>query len=160
MTQPNKQRACALTSSTLQRVTLVALLLLAPHLGGCATIINGTTQTIPVATEPPGAEVYVDGTIKGHTPVNLQLNRKESYQVRLALSGYPDRNLNMESKMGGGIGGNILFGGLIGVAVDAGTGASRYFSPKAIDWDFVARSEENPNKMKRDARTGTYGPSQ
>ena len=42
----------------------------------CATIANGTSQRIEVASEPPGATVYVDGAEVGTTPTEVVLSRR------------------------------------------------------------------------------------
>jgi hypothetical protein len=49
----------------------------------------GTTQYafLKVATTPAGAQVYVNGSLKGMTPVKLRLNLGK-YKVRLARSGF------------------------------------------------------------------------
>lgn len=43
--------------------------------------------TLVVDSSPPGAEVYVDGGLKGRTPLRLSL-KEGTYQVELRLAGY------------------------------------------------------------------------
>jgi hypothetical protein len=52
-------------------------------LTGCATLFAGSTA-VPVATNPPGAIVYVNGVPTGQTPtmINLESNRPANIQIR------------------------------------------------------------------------------
>lgn len=63
---------------------------------GCAVLFRGTVQTVPVGSEPPGAEVFVDGERIGETPLALQLWRGRGYDVVLRLGG-EERRLRLES---------------------------------------------------------------
>ncbi|NIO49571.1 MAG: PEGA domain-containing protein [Candidatus Aminicenantes bacterium] len=38
----------------------------------CATIISGTSQKIPVTSNPSGAKIIVDGIEVGNAPLNLK----------------------------------------------------------------------------------------
>ena len=42
---------------------------------GCATTINGSTQLVAVASDPPGARVFMDDRAVGVTPIRIELNR-------------------------------------------------------------------------------------
>ena len=44
---------------------------------GCATMFQGSSQKIPVASTPAGAAVTVNGQPMGVTPLFLDLKRKE-----------------------------------------------------------------------------------
>jgi hypothetical protein len=46
------------------------------------------TQTVPVFSDPSGAEVTVDGISKGQTPVSLVLERNKDHMVVVAKEGY------------------------------------------------------------------------
>ncbi|MBD3335106.1 MAG: PEGA domain-containing protein, partial [Candidatus Eisenbacteria bacterium] len=48
------------------------------------------------ATDPPGAEVFIDGQHIGRSPASLQLE-PGSHKVRLLLAGYPEDTLTIES---------------------------------------------------------------
>lgn len=45
-------------------------------------------QSIPVSSNPSGAEVSVDGLVVGKTPIRLHLERNENHIVTLRLAGY------------------------------------------------------------------------
>lgn len=56
----------------LRTIALAAVLVMA----GCATIFNGTSQRIQVISEPPGAEVFLDGELAGTTPTEIVVSRR------------------------------------------------------------------------------------
>jgi hypothetical protein len=113
--------------------TALALLFCAIFMSGCATIIKGTHQEIPVASEPSNASVLVDGVRQGTTPTKLNLARKGNYVVTLALAGHETESITINRSMGGAVAGNIVAGGLIGWGVDAGTGAQYNLNPNSIN---------------------------
>jgi hypothetical protein len=76
----------------------VALLSLA--LTGCAVLFNPSQQQVPVASDPQGAEVLVDGTLMGVTPITLELSGLKDYEVVLRLQGQ-ERRIVLESKVSG-----------------------------------------------------------
>ena len=92
---------------------------------GCAAIFAGGNQKdVHMDAEPRGAEVYVDGALRGQTPVVLELDRRKSHTVVFKLDGYQDATCQLNASAGAGwIVLDILLTGLIGVIVDAATGA-------------------------------------
>ncbi len=66
-------------------VTILALIATAT---GCATAVYGTSEDIPVASEPPGASVVVDGKPVGETPLTVKLRRNDSHDIQIQKSGY------------------------------------------------------------------------
>jgi len=99
---------------------------------GCATIVKGTHQDVPISSEPSGASVLVDGVRQGSTPTNLRLSRKQSHVVTLEMEGYEAENVTLKPSMGGAVAGNIIAGGLIGWGVDASTGAQYNLHPESV----------------------------
>ena len=118
-------------------VTCFAAILLS--FTGCSTILSGRTQTVTLATNPPGAacEVSRQGRVIGQvnpTPGGLMVDRtKHDLQVLCKRSGYQDATEYLESGTEGATFGNILAGGLIGWGVDSATGAdNKYPEVKTI----------------------------
>jgi hypothetical protein len=112
---------------------MIAACMAVPLLSGCATIIKGSHQDIPVATDPSNASVFVDGVRQGYTPTKLNLARKASYVVTLELDGHESESITIKPSIGGAVAGNIIAGGLIGWGVDAGTGAQYNLHPDTIN---------------------------
>jgi hypothetical protein len=99
-------------------------------LAGCCSIIHGTRQEIGVSSSPTGAKVFVNGSQIGTTPAILDLKRNGSHQIRLELDGYQPYEMILTKSVSGWVWGNIVFGGLIGLAIDAIDGAIYKVSPE------------------------------
>jgi len=99
---------------------------------GCATIMQGTGQNVGIGSSPTGANVLVDGGSVGQTPVITRLSRKDNHIVRLELDGYQPFETALSRRVSGWVWGNIVFGGLIGLAVDALSGGLYKLTPDQI----------------------------
>ena len=66
---------------TLQRWTAWVVL-------ACATLSCAKFQSLDVVSDPPGAEIYVDGELVGTTPMKLRVDRLEHHKVFLKKAGY------------------------------------------------------------------------
>jgi hypothetical protein len=108
-------------------MTRTALLLAPLLLAGCATIVKGTTQPVFFVSEPDGAEIiYLDGAYK--TPCMIKLRRSyKPIEIELYRHGFAPANVICHVKTNGWIWGNLLFGGTIGVIVDAAFAAGMDF---------------------------------
>ena len=100
-------------------------------LTGCATIVNGTHQKIPIASTPAGAAVVIDEKFEGTTPTVASLRREDNHFVKITLTGYQPAEMSLHSEISGWVWWNILFG-LIGIAVDASTGAAFKLTPEQL----------------------------
>lgn len=104
----------------------------------CASIIHGTHQDVGISSNPTGAQVSVDGQVKGATPVVANLTRKDNHIVRIELAGYKPYETTLTRKVSGWVWGNIVFGGLIGLAVDAINGALYNLTPEQVSAALLA----------------------
>lgn len=111
----------------MRRVASIGLLLLLP---GCATMMEGTGQSVSVTTTPAGASCEVDragvklGTVNP-TPGSLRIDKsKNDLVVTCDKEGYQHAALTSSPKFVGTTFGNIVAGGIIGAVVDASTGAN------------------------------------
>ncbi len=125
----------------MKSVVLVAALAAAP-LAACATITRGSDEPVQFVSEPPGAEVRTTvGLGCPATPCTLQIPRKDQFVATFDLPGHRSEQVMVTTRMSGGgtagLAGNAIFGGIIGVVVDANTGASMDHSPNPV----VARLE-------------------
>lgn len=96
----------------------------------CATIINGTSQTMTVSTFPPNASCAVDrmgeriGAVP-QTPGSLRVDKsKNSLTVTCAKPGYQTTSVTRLPSFSLVTLGNAVAGGVIGVGVDFATGAN------------------------------------
>jgi hypothetical protein len=105
-------------------VSAAALVLLT----GCASIVKGTSQSILITTPPTtGADCVLTSkegnwTVVSPGPVTVSRS-KENITVTCKKSGFQDGVASIPSNFEGWTVGNLVFGGLIGVGVDAATGA-------------------------------------
>ena len=113
------------------RLFLLALAVFA--FSGCATIIHGTTQEVSFTSDPTSADVVIDGMKLGETPFTAELDRGDKHTVEIRLDGYEPYTMVLNKKVSGWVWGNLVFGGLIGLAVDAGTGALYNLTPEQVN---------------------------
>jgi len=99
-------------------------------LAGCATVMEGSGQSVSVSTNPAGALCNVDrvgthlGTVSS-TPGSLHIDKsKNDISVSCTKDGFQPASISQSPKFVGTTFGNVLIGGLIGVVVDAASGAN------------------------------------
>jgi hypothetical protein len=107
---------------------------------GCATIMHGTTQDIGFSSQPTAAKVLVDNREVGNTPTVTQLSRKDNHIVRMELAGYRPFEATITRSTSGWVWGNIVFGGVVGLAVDAITGGLYKLSPEQVAGQLAQQS--------------------
>lgn len=105
----------------------------------CASIMHGTHQDVGISSYPSGASVYVDGVTMGTTPVVAKLSRKDNHIVRITLPGYEPYETTVTRSVSGWVWGNIVFGGLIGLAVDAIDGGLYKLTPQQLSGTLTAQ---------------------
>lgn len=100
--------------------------------GGCATVTTGTTQAITVDSEPQQADCTLTrdgadlGSVKTPGPVTVK-RHASTIQVTCRKDGHEEAKVIMASRYETASGGNVILGGVIGVIVDASTGASNRY---------------------------------
>lgn len=106
---------------------IVSLSLMLP---GCATIFEGTSQSVSISTDPAGADCTIEraGTRIGQinpTPGSIHIDKsKNDLSVLCTHAGYLPATVAQSPKFQATTFGNILIGGLVGVVVDAASGAN------------------------------------
>lgn len=71
-----------------QRPVIVALLIACPlNLTACS-IFGGSSQPLTVNSEPPGANVLINGTLAGTTPLQHQVPRRGDLTIEVQKAGY------------------------------------------------------------------------
>jgi PEGA domain len=101
-------------------------------LTGCCSIIHGTRQDVGISSTPTGAMVKIDNVPSGNTPLVAKLTRKDNHVVHVELAGYQPVDMTLTRGVSGWVWGNLVFGGLIGLAVDAIDGAFYNLSPEQV----------------------------
>lgn len=106
-----------------------ALVAAAVMVSGCATIIKGSRQEVNFASVPSEAQFTIldnkggQEIHRGVTPQIVTLKRKKSYTVRFEKSGFKTREIPIAKGVNGWVFGNVVFGGLIGIIIDASNGS-------------------------------------
>lgn len=117
-------------------LTPSAILFLTVLATGCASITRGTTDAFATQSTPSGATVSLSNGLTCVTPCAMELPRKHGFSVTFTLDGYKTLTTNVVPRQAGagsaGMAGNIIFGGLIGAAVDAGSGAMKDLYPNPL----------------------------
>jgi hypothetical protein len=120
------------------RISTLALLL--AGLGGCASIVDGSTQVVSVKSVQGGTDIIgANCTLSNNkgswfmtTPNSAAVHRSiEDLAVTCTKDGFAPGTETVKSTTKAMAFGNILFGGLIGVGTDMATGAA-YDYPQLI----------------------------
>ena len=96
---------------------------------GCATITKGTQQTVTIATDPSGASCEMTRDAKplavvNPTPGSIPIEKaRGSIAILCKKATFKDASGVLASEFQAMTFGNIILGGLIGIAVDAASGA-------------------------------------
>jgi hypothetical protein len=110
--------------------------ILAIALAGCATILGKSQRPVTITSHPDGAEISIvnragETIYKGATPTTVTLKagsgyfKSAIYTVSFSRDGYLPRQAEIAHRPNGWyLGGNLVFGGVIGwLVVDPVTGA-------------------------------------
>jgi PEGA domain len=127
-------------AATFVAVSTATLLTLA----ACATIMHGTNQDVGISSSPTGAYVSVDNAQRGMTPLITKISRKDNHVVRIEAAGYQPFEATMTRSVSGWVWGNIVFGGLIGLAVDAMSGGLYKLTPEQVSGTLAVRNAVVP----------------
>lgn len=127
--EPNDMKH-ATTRGTLLAITVLGAIAAST---GCATIMAGGPDKVPVTSAPSGATVYVDNQPVGRTPTMIVLDRERSQgHIRVAAAGYEPAILVRSKQINGWFWANLCFGGVIGIVVDLVTGDVKRFDDTGI----------------------------
>jgi hypothetical protein len=130
---------------------IVAIVSFAFGLSGCASIVHGTKEKFTINSKPNHASLKVDGAKVGATPTQVDLTRKKDHTIKLQLAGYEPKTVYLQRTLSGWIVGNVVFGGLIGIAIDAIDGAMYNLTPQQMS----TYAKSKGKKVDKDANTLT-----
>lgn len=133
----------------MRKVINIAVLVSLLGLGGCATIMTGTSQPFTVNSNIHKAKVYIDGKYAGETPLTLEkLSTKKNHTIRIEADGYIPVTEVIKKETSGWVWGNILLGGLIGLGVDMATGGLYVFEKDNMTGNLIKIQELEPIKNR------------
>ena len=145
--------------------TVLMILFASTVLAGCATIMGkSAAEALNVRSAPDQANVVItdeSGTkiFEGKTPTSLPLEKKKGffsgkkYAVTIKKEGFAEQTVIVDTKVNGWyIGGNILFGGILGwLIIDPATGAMWKLDTNEINVTLDTPKKESmiePNKAR------------
>lgn len=103
---------------------------------GCATITRGTTDQVLFSSTPDGATVLLTTGQTCETPCKLKVSRKTAFTADFKKEGFKPASVKVKTRISGrgaaGAAGNILIGGVIGIAADAASGATLDHYPNPV----------------------------
>lgn len=115
---------------------LLSLMTCAMYLAGCASIVSGGLQAIPINSNPTDAKLEITDLSNGQsllntkTPFTATLKRdsgyfqKAQYKIKVSKDGHIPQEKIITADINGWYIGNIVFGSLLGfLIVDPATGA-------------------------------------
>lgn len=134
-----------------------AMLLILSLLSSCASIIGkGAPEALNIRSTPDQATIVITdeaGTkvFEGKTPTIASLEKKKSYfrgktyTIKISKEGFAERVMTVDTSLGGWyLGGNFVFGGLIGwFIVDPLTGAMWRLDHKEVDVILVSNQQQS-----------------
>lgn len=150
------------------RIGRVVALMSAPILFiGCATVTRGLDSQVHIRSEPPGAEVRTSLAQTCTTPCTIKVARKDEFSVLISKEGYKPIELEVKNRIAGegaaGFAGNVLIGGVVGMGVDAVTGATleHYPNPVEVTLELIPVTDPAPvrSKPQRPRHPSASGPS-
>ncbi len=100
----------------------IVVLALAAACGGCASVTRGMTDQVQIVTNPASSDVRTSMGQACTSPCTLQFNRKDEFTVIASKPGYHSAEMAVTTRVAGGgvagFAGNVLLGGVVGMAVD------------------------------------------
>jgi len=115
-------------------------------LTGCATLFAGGPDQIPVATNPPGAYVYVNGRFIGQTPTLIALDRGSNGLIQIYLPGFQPIGFMRGKHLNGWfILSCLLFPFIVPPVIDLATGDWQRFDDTGIAIGLTPASGPPPN---------------
>ena len=110
-------------------------------LTSCATLFGPKNHSLAISSQPPQAEIYVNGFKMGTTPAEIALKADKSYTIEIRREGYESVTRIVNTKVGAGWIVLDVLGGLIPVIIDAATG-----NWNALDQDAINAALEESEK--------------
>lgn len=113
----------------MKRSYLLALSATLLTLAGCATILGGSSQLLTVNSNISGADVFLNDTPLGKTPLSTSIKRGQEGVLRVTAPGYQPYQIALNKKISTLFWVNLLSGGAFGSTTDYMSGAMYEYEP-------------------------------
>ncbi len=118
---------------TTRRFGPLAVALGSTLLSACATMVNGTTQSTDITSDPPGATAVVLPANKTvTTPATVILERSKVHTVLFSREGFKPMTIYVNRAPSDAVLGNLIVGGMIGMATDYSNGSAWNLVPNPV----------------------------
>jgi hypothetical protein len=119
--------------------------------GGCGALFNSGPAHVTFSSSPDGAEVLVNGTPRGTTPMVLQMAKNEDYSVVFRKDGYRDVTNVISRRVSPTYVVLDVLGGLLPVIIDAATGSWYVLSTNAVHGSLspAASGQLTPEELRQ-----------
>ncbi len=118
-------------------IRLCIVVVAAGLLGGCGSIVRGTSEDVAINAQPAGTDIRTSNGHQCQTSCVIKVPRKDAFTVIASKPGYQTETVQVSTEVSGGgaagMAGNILLGGVIGAGVDVATGASLDHTPNPVN---------------------------
>ena len=108
------------------------LIVIALLFSSCATVFSGNTDDVTITTDPGNALVTIDGIPRGYTPLTLELEKGDTYNVTITKDGFLPGYATIANKIGAGWVILDIVAGLVPLVIDAVTGAWGGLHPDTV----------------------------
>ncbi|BCM83379.1 hypothetical protein [Methylobacterium indicum] len=137
-------------------------ILIAASVGACGSIVRGTTEPVSFVSVPSGAAMTTDKKYAcPTTPCTLEVERSDEFVATFTKPGFHPQSIPVRTKVVGkgaaGFAGNVLAGGLIGMGVDAYTGAAMDHEPNPVIATMRPAGGAAPQSRRRGPGPGEAG---
>lgn len=112
---------------------VIIFLLITLMLSSCATLFKGSNENVDFSSEPVGADVYINGTLAGRTPVKIELQSKNTYTIEFKKEGYETKSYILNNSVGAGWVVLNVLAGVVPIIVDAATGSWYNLNQKNVN---------------------------
>jgi PEGA domain len=127
------------------------VLALAALCGGCATVTRGMNDDVQILSDPEGASIRTSTGQTCVTPCTMKFGRKDEFTVTASMPGYHTSETAVSTRIAGagaaGFAGNVLIGGVVGMGVDAVSGATLEHYPNPVMMKMVPLRKGEPARV-------------
>jgi hypothetical protein len=125
-------------------------------LSSCGSLTRGTSENVTITAAPDDAKISTStGQYCPRSPCTINVGRRDEFTAFAEKDGYEKGSIEIKTKVGGagaaGFAGNVLVGGVIGMGVDAATGAALDHYPNPAHMELKPLDKGTP-KPPRKAR--------
>lgn len=135
-------------------------LVLVLTISGCATIVDGGSQTVTFNSEPNRAKIFINGVQVGVTPLTTQVKRGKHVTMVAKKEGYQEQQVLLQTKTNTYFWLNALWGGggLFSSTTDWVSDAMVEYSPNMyfISLDPLRKSETDSNRLNHEKQVRNF----